>query len=398
MGHSVAGEITKSQASQGLETVRARQAHFIKWCYAKHIVDPVGPEGGWQFVLAIYVKYVMTGVNYLNKSSVRSATCKGYALDAARLFTLRGYPSPVDFSDPRCWTRIIVKNLEREEDIARQRKPLDASIHAEIIRFAREASKDSLEEVVSNVIAAGKFLGWRASEHSQTSQDKVDYHKYPSGKEVMKAINGNDVIYTDKKGRLIEIKKKSDLKKVHAVIITFRHQKNRQNGQQIRLLALKSHPEICPVMNLAQMSLRKIKARHSNDMPLAMFINAEKEVKYLTSQKVTEIIRKAVKSVYPDILKEDLMKYSTHSIRVWACVSLDEANKPPDFIKKRLRWMGESYRVYLRDTNTINEQHNSALEESSQAVMDLIDSDIDNQMQTLSEEDREESGEYEDGD
>ena len=83
----------------------------------------------------------------------------------------------------------------------------------------------SLEEVVSNVIAAGKFLGWRASEHSQTSQDKVDYHKYPSGKEVMKAINGNDVIYTDKKGKLIEIKKKSDLKRVHAVTITFRHQK-----------------------------------------------------------------------------------------------------------------------------------------------------------------------------
>merc|ERR1712086_1116135 len=210
---------------------------------AKLIVDPVGPESGWQFVLAIHVKYVMTGVNYLNKNSVRSATCKGYALDAARLFTLRNYPSPVDFSDPRCWTRIIVKNLEREEAIARQRKPLDASIHAEIIRFAREASKDSLEEAVSNVIAAGKFLGWRASEHSQTSQDKVDYHKYPSGKEVMKAINGNDVIYTDKKGKLIEIKKKSDLKRVHAVTITFRHQKNRQNGQQIRLLALRlAHP------------------------------------------------------------------------------------------------------------------------------------------------------------
>ena len=125
-------------------------------------------------------------------------------------------------------------------------------------------------------------------------------------------------------------------------------------------------------------------ARHSKDMPLAMFINAEGEAKYLTSQKVTEIIRKAAKSVYPDISKGELMKYSTHSIRVWACVSLDEANKPPDFIKKRL-------------TNTINEQHNLALEESSQAVMDLIDLDVDNQMQTLSEEDREETGEYDDG-
>ena len=60
--------------------------------------------------------------------------------------------------------------------------------------------------------------------------------------------------------------------------------------------------------------------------------------------------------------------------------------------------MGESYRVYLRDTNAINEQHNLALKESSQAVMDVIDLNIDNQMQTLSEEDREESGEYDDGD
>ena len=118
-------------------------------------------------------------------------------------------------------------------------------------------------------------------------------------------------------------------------------------------------------MNIAQMSLRKVRARHLKDMPLAVFINAEGKVKYLTSAKVTEIIRKAVKSVYPDILKEELMKYSTHSIRVWACVSLDEANKRPDFIKKRLRWMGKSYRVYLRDTDKINEQHNLALEESS---------------------------------
>ena len=70
MGHSVAGEITKSQASVGVETIRARQAHFIKWCLAKHIIDPAGPEPGWQLVLAIYVKYVMKGVNYLNKECV----------------------------------------------------------------------------------------------------------------------------------------------------------------------------------------------------------------------------------------------------------------------------------------------------------------------------------------
>ena len=60
------------------------------------------------------------------------------------------------------------------------------------------------------------------------------------------------------------------------------------------------------------------------------------------------------------------MKYSSHSIRVWACVVLDEAGMPPDFIKKRLRWMGESYRVYLRDTNKINEKHVQALKTSAE--------------------------------
>ena len=54
---------------------------------------------------------------------------------------------------------------------------------------------------------------------------------------------------------------------------------------------------------------------------------------------MTEMIRKAVRKVYPDMPKEEVVKYSTHSIRVWACVSLDEARKSLDFIKKQLRWL-----------------------------------------------------------
>jgi hypothetical protein len=69
--------------------------HVIELWYAKHIEDPTGPESGWQVVLDIYVKYTMTGVNDLNKSCDRSATCKGWALDAARCLVLRGCPNPV---------------------------------------------------------------------------------------------------------------------------------------------------------------------------------------------------------------------------------------------------------------------------------------------------------------
>jgi hypothetical protein len=59
-------------------------------------------------------------------------------------------------------------------------------------------------------------------------------------------------------------------------------------------------------------------------------------------------------------------------LRVWACVLLDEAGKLPDYIKKRLSWLGNSFRMYLRDTAIIQHQHVDALLAALQEVMDLI--------------------------
>ncbi len=44
----------------------------------------------------------------------------------------------------------------------------------------------------------------------------------------------------------------------------------------------------------------------------------------------------------------------------------------PDYIKKRLQWLGDSFRMYLRDTAIIQHQHVDALLAALQDVMDLI--------------------------
>lgn len=359
-------------------------------------MDPVGPEPEWDYVIAIYIKSVMLGVNYWNKSSVRSATCEGYVLAVERLFILRQIPSPVDLSDEGNYTKTIVNNLEKEEVIASQRKPLDEKIHAELINVAKKTDRNSLEASVADIATNGKATGWRAGEHSQTKLHEVDYHKYPSGKKVMRAINGNDVIFSDKNGKIFQIKKQSDLDRVHAVVITWRIQKNRRNGQQIRLIVDRDHPDVCPALAAARMAWRKARLRHSMTKPLAIFKDKKGKLCYVTQSKVTEVIRAAVKTVYPDMTKKELMKYSCHSVRVWACVTLDEEGMSPDFIKKRLRWLGESYRVYLRDTNKINEKHMEALKSSAKKTVELLDcpqqedSEIDQIYADM--------GEYNDGD
>jgi hypothetical protein len=109
-----------------------------------------------------------------------------------------------------------------------------------------------------------------------------------------------------------------------------------------------------------------------DNMPLGVYRTKQGKSIYLTGNKIAELLRKAVKSVRPDTTSEDLKQYSAHSLRVWACVLLNEAGKPPDYIKKRLCWLGDSFRMYLRDTLAIQLQHVDALREASREVMDLI--------------------------
>jgi len=64
---------------------------------------------------------------------------------------------------------------------------------------------------------------------------------------------------------------------------------------------------------------------------------------YLTGSRIVLHFRAVARAVRPNISKDDEQRYSAHLMRVWACVLPDEAGKSPDYIKKHLRWMGDSF-------------------------------------------------------
>jgi hypothetical protein len=99
MGHHVDQEMANSQRGTDLKTEAARQSHYIEWTRIIGIPDPCGPQKGYQRIVAIYMKYLQSSINYYNKNNLRSAMLRGYAAAVNTLFKLRKYRLPINFND-----------------------------------------------------------------------------------------------------------------------------------------------------------------------------------------------------------------------------------------------------------------------------------------------------------
>ncbi len=154
--------------------------------------------------------------------------------------------------------------------------------------------------------------------------------------------------------------------------LTLRIQKNCQNGQSITFASNDKHLHICPVGAAYQIYLRAKRLGQLDDQPMGIFMNKQGISKYLTANKISEVLQSVAKTCHPDLSRDKIMRFSSHSIRVWAVVLPDEAGMNPDFIKSRLRWMGDSYRLYLRDTVILQINHINALERASDEFSTLF--------------------------
>jgi hypothetical protein len=102
-------------------------------------------------------------------------------------------------------TAILLNNMLREEDITRQCALLDNKIFAELRQMAiAKKIKDSVSDLLFDVMALDRYIGPRLSEYARTTQDKVDHHTYPSSKMVIKAFIANNFIIYNEKKRVIK--------------------------------------------------------------------------------------------------------------------------------------------------------------------------------------------------
>jgi hypothetical protein len=299
----------------------------------------------------------MTGINFRNKDFLRLATVQGYASSINLLFKLQDMKPPFEVANPNNILGILINNLVKEEDIARQRSPLDSAIFAELLRKLNVShSLDSKQRTLFDLVVLGCYIGPRVSKYAQTTDKNVDYHIFPFGKKVIKEFTANDFCFFNKNSQAITELSDNSIDRVDRVRITWRIQKNRQNNQTVTLSSDKANTAICPFLAALRLVLRACRLSQPDLMPAACYLKKD-ALAYITGSRIAILFQAAARAVRPTISKEEEQQYSPHLLQVWACVLLDEAGKLPDYIKKRLCWMGDSFWIYLRNTRVIQDQH-----------------------------------------
>ena len=120
----------------------------------------------------------------------------------------------------------------------------------------------------------------------------------------------------------------------------------------------------CPVEACKLIRKRAIKQKIPANTPVAIYIeikNGEKKTCFIDDIHIKSILKEAAQKVYDITNKEDLSKFTAHSIRVGACVLLHAQNISSEDIKFRLRWRSDSFRMYLRNIIQLAERHRDAV-------------------------------------
>ena len=90
LGCDVDQELSGSFNAKKAETIRTRQAHYLKFCVDHLVPDPCGDVPSYEFLVAAYTKYLTKGIN-IKDISLRAKPIRFYLLAVNDIFVRRGF-------------------------------------------------------------------------------------------------------------------------------------------------------------------------------------------------------------------------------------------------------------------------------------------------------------------
>lgn len=359
----------------------------MKWGDNLLLEGDVDPLRG-QLQLAMYAIHLSTG-NSIYCKQIKAKTIESYVKDVASFLALfSGRDFRKDQPTDRHMGTILAsvyKDLHAFEALPNRREPytlqMHALAHAEAA-LARARHPYGAVVCLTDGFAGGINAGFRLSEWAQPAGNRDPSRPLlafnPKDSSPTKAIVPNDIVgHTSDLRRLIGLAIVTvAFREFVKMLLEFRYQKNGQNGE-IRMFVQGDDPDSPhSMMGALYRSLQRFAALRLRDpsldpasTPLFLYWDDHiSRVCLVTSTDIETFMRSLASKCFaldPIADKAALQRWSSHSLRVGACVLLHAMGFPPQDIKWILRWLSDAFVAYLRNTAILATKHSQALDSAA---------------------------------
>jgi hypothetical protein len=250
--------------------------------------------------------------------------------------------------------QLCLDEIKRWEQMPNRREPLTVDMIYYQQSRCRSATPFSEDNVMFDFLVVGIFAGLRLGEWAQH-----DHVRHLS--QIRRNIDGTPAafIITDLEfyGHNKRCMTRSDALStpdlVLQVDVRWRFQKNGEINQKKSFVRVGVRGTIlCGISAWLRIVVRWQTLGLGDDHPLAVFTDsglADGRVQFIRPTHINASLRLAAREVYNIDDEEALARFTSHSVRVGACVALHAAGISQMDIKFALRWRSDTFQTYLRN-------------------------------------------------
>jgi hypothetical protein len=339
----------------------------LKFCSSVKVIDPfllhISPLDANAF-MASYAYTLAAGESILS-ICIKSKTIEEYLRGAAKYIQkgrtsriaqqLLQYPDPrVDVTTGTTSHRILglIKEVKRWESRPNRRDPLDKRMLTHLSQIKESSLYFSRSMVLFDWLILGLHLGFRRSEYAQKAQSATRTRIQCNKDGTPTAFVVSDIEFYDA-GRcpLSHDQAVKMPASVVSVDLRWREQKNGQKHEKKTVVRSRS-PVHCAAAACVHIVRRAQELSIPDDHPICVYTDtgiASGEIRFITEIDISECLQLLAGQVYKLTKPEELARFTSHSVRVGACVALHAAGLSKEDIKHALRWRSNTFWDYLRN-------------------------------------------------
>ena len=312
-----------------------------------------------EWIYACYAAHLTMG-NTILSTAIKTVTIKAY-LKAAGAQTVHYITEKGKIKTFPEDVKAVLAEYDRWMSVPNRREPLTKAICKNIIALKKRFGADSKEAALADWIILGFYAGFRKSEWTQDHADFKRTKTFATNIDrSSRAFQANDFVFQYVKQKKSTNKRGTSCESNY-LRLTWRFQKNGQNGQVVDFAKKYEEPDLCPVQAARNIIERAHRLTLPAHFPVAVYKNKNNDTCFLTNRHTEELLQRSAKETYPSLTESALKLFTCHSIRVGACVQLHAAGMSSHDIKHRLRWRSDTFLMYLRNVPMIAARHNAAI-------------------------------------